>query len=81
MKKYDFGISLTSMIDKIIDPPSVEAAKQLDDWPKWEVSIKNELDIHKQLKTGILVKPPPNINIVGSQIILHYKLDKDGKIS
>ena len=28
----------------------------------------------------MLVKPPPNINIVGSQIILHYKLDKDGKI-
>ena len=32
------------------------------------------------MKTGVLVKPPPNVNIVGSQIILCYKLDKDGKI-
>ena len=72
---------MVSMIDKIIDPPSVEAVKKLDDWPKWEVSIKNELDIHKRLKTGVLVKPPPNVNIIGSQIIPGYKLDKDGKIS
>ena len=71
---------MVSMIDKIIDPSSVEAAKKLDDWPKWEVSIKDELDIHKRLKTGVLVKPPPNINIIGSRIILCYKLDKDGKI-
>ena len=28
-----------------------------------------------------LVTAPPNINIVGSQIILCYKLDKDGRIS
>ena len=73
-------VAMVSMIDKIIDPSSVEAAKKLDDWPKWEVSIKNELDIHKQLKTGVLVKLLPNVNIVGSRIILRYKLDKDGKI-
>ena len=76
----ELAVAMASMIDKIIDPPSVEAAKKLDDWPKWEVSIKNKLDIHKRLKIGILVKPPPNVTIVGSRIILHYKLDKDGKI-
>ena len=76
----ELTVAMVSTIDKIIDPPSVEAAKKLDDWLECEVSIKNELDIHKRLKTGILVKPPPNINIVGSRIILHYKLDKDGKI-
>ena len=32
------------------------------------------------MKTGVLVKLPPNVNIVGSRIILRYKLDKDGKI-
>ena len=76
----ELTVAMVSMIDKIIDPPNVEAVKKLDDWRDWEVSIKNELDIHKQLKTGVLVKPPPNVNIVGSQIILRYKLDKDGKI-
>ena len=62
----ELTVAMVSMIDKIIDPPSVEAAKKLDYWPKWEVLIKNELDIYKRLKTGILVKPPPNVNIVGS---------------
>ena len=33
------------------------------------------------MKTGVLVKPPPNVNIIGSRIFLCYKLDKGGKIS
>ena len=59
-------VAMVLMIDKIIDPLSVEAAKMLDDWPEWEVSIKNEFDMYKRLKTGVLVKPPPNVNIIGS---------------
>ena len=66
----ELTVSMVSMIDKTIDPPSVKAGKKLDDLPEWEVSIQNKLDIHKRLKTGMLVKPPPNVNIVGSQIIL-----------
>ena len=27
-------VAMVLMIDKIIDPPSVEAAKELDDWPE-----------------------------------------------
>ena len=42
--------------------------------------IKAKLEIHKKLGTGVLVTPPSNVNIVGSQIILHYKLNKDGSI-
>ena len=44
----ELTVAMVSMIDKIIDPPSVEAAKKLDDWPEWEVSIKNELDICRE---------------------------------
>ena len=28
-----------------------------------------------------MITPPPNVNIIGSQIILCYKLDKDGSIN
>ena len=71
-------LAMTSIANQIIDPPTVEAAKTLEDWPEWQVSIENELDIHKRLGTGELVTPPPNANIVGSRIVLYYKLGKDG---
>ena len=81
----DYGtkvtLAMTSIVNQIIDPPTVEAAKKLEDWPQWQVSIKNELDIHKKLRTGELVTPPPNTNIVGSHIVLYYKLRKDGSVS
>ena len=51
------------------------------DWLEWEMSIKAELEIHKKLGMGVLVTPPQNMNIVGSRIILRYKLHKDGSIS
>ena len=74
-------LAMTSIANQIIDPPTVEAAKKLEDWPEWQVSIENELDIHKRLRTGELVTPPPNVNIVGSCIALCYKLGKDGSVS
>ena len=45
------------------------------------MSIKAKLKIHKKLGTEVLVTPPLNMNVVGSQIILHYKLDKNSSIS
>ena len=42
--------------------------------------IETELKIHKRLGTGVLVIPSPNMNIVVSWIILHYKLNKKGSI-
>ena len=77
----DMFSAMISMMDQIIDPPSVKAVKKQKDWPEWEASIKVELDIHKELDTGELVTAPLNINIVGGQIILCYKLDKDSGIS
>ena len=59
-------LAMTSIANQIIDPPIVEAAKKLEDWPKWQASIENEFDIHKKLRTRELVTPPPNANIVGS---------------
>ena len=83
VKDYDIKVMLvmTSIADQIIDPPTVEAAKKLEDWPKWQELIKNELDIHKKLGTRELVTPLPNANIVGSWIVLCYKLGKDGGVS
>ena len=43
-------------------------------------SIRAELEIHKKLGTGVLIMPPPNVNIIGSRIVLRYKLNKDGSI-
>ena len=74
-------LAMTSIANQIIDPLTVEAAKRLEDWPKWQESIENELNIHKKLGTGELVTPPLNANIVRSWIVLHYKLGKDGGIN
>ena len=71
---------MASIVSKIIDPPSVEAAMKQEDWPEWETSIRAELETHNTLGTGVLIAPPPNVNIVGSRIVLQYKLDKDGSI-
>jgi hypothetical protein len=73
--------AMASVVHDIIDPPSVEAAKKQEDWEEWDKSIRAELDVHKNLGTGELVTAPPNANIVGSRIVLHYKLGKDGSIS
>ena len=59
-------LAMISIADQIIDPPSVEAAKKLDDWPEWETSIKTELDIHEKLGMGKLVEVPLGVNIVRS---------------
>ena len=56
------------------DLESVEQARKLDDWPAWDASIKKELDQHKKMGTWILVEPPPDINIVGSCLVLHYNV-------
>ena len=83
IKDYDTKVMLamTSIANQIIDPLTVEAAKKLEDWPKWQVLIKNKLNIHKKLRTRELVTPLPNANIVGYCIVLHYKLGKDGSVS
>ena len=62
----DMFPAMISVMNQIIDPPSVEAAKKQKDWPEWETSIKTELNIHKKLDTGELVMAPPNVNIIGS---------------
>ena len=72
---------MTSIANQIIDPPTVEAAKKLGDWLEWQVLIENEPDIQERLGTGELVALPLNVNIVGSHIVLHYKLGKNGSVS
>ena len=74
-------LAMTSIANQIIDPPTFKAAKKLEDWPEWQVSIEDELNIHKRLGTGELITPSPNIKIVGSHIVLCYKLGKDGSVS
>ena len=77
----EVNLAMVSIVNKIIDPPSIEAVRNQKDWLEWEISIKAELKIHKKLGMGVLVTPPPNVNIVGSWIILCYKLNKDSSIS
>ena len=77
----EIDLAMASIVSKIINPPSVEAARKQKDWLEWEMLIKAELEIHKRLGTGVLITPPLNVNIVGSQIVLCYKLNKDSPIS
>ena len=77
----EINLAMALIVSKIINPPSIEAARKQKDWPQWETSNKTKLEIHRKLGTGVLITPPLNVNIVGSWIMLHYKLDKDGSIS
>jgi len=63
------------------NPKSVEHAKRLKDWPEWDKSIQKELDLHDKVGTWELVEPPPNANIIGSQLVLQYKQDAAGEIA
>ena len=63
------------------DPPTVEKARALDDWPEWDASIRKELTQHGKMGTWTLVEPPDNANIVGSRLVLHYKRDETGGIA
>ena len=62
------------------DPTNIEEAHTQSNWPEWQKSIWCELNQHEQVGTWELVDPPSGVNIVGSQIVLHYKLDKHGTI-
>jgi hypothetical protein len=62
-------------------PPTVKAARKLDDWPAWDISIKKELALHKQMHTWELVEPPPEPSIIGSCIVLCYKHSATGDIT
>ena len=54
-----FNRAMALIVSKIIDPPSVEAARKQKDWPEWETSIRAELEIHKELGTGVCYKMSP----------------------
>ena len=62
------------------DPANIEEARTQSDWPEWEKSIRCELEQHEQIGTWELVDLPSGINIIGNQIVLHYKLDKHSTI-
>ena len=51
-----------------LDPTSLSDARSCDDWPQWDVSIKQELDQHATLCTWDLVEPPDGTKIVGSRL-------------
>ena len=62
----EIDLAMASIVSKIIDTPSIKAARKQKDWTEWEALIKAELEIHKRLRTGVLIMSPPNVNIVGS---------------
>ena len=62
------------------DPANIEEVCTQSYWPEWEKSIQRELNQQEQVGTWQLMDPPSGVNIVGSWIILHYKLDKCGTI-
>lgn len=63
------------------DPESVEKVRKLNDWPEWDISIRWELNQCEKMGTWTLVEPPPDANIVGSHMVLHYKHDAAGQMA
>ena len=60
-------------------PPYKEACKRLD-WPKWEQTIRKELNSLKESGTWELVKCLPDTNIVDSKWVLQIKKNSVGEI-
>ena len=50
-----------------LEPQSLAAAKKSPDWPAWEKSIQEELDVLKAAGTWKPVDPPDGANIIGSK--------------
>lgn len=63
------------------NPETIEKARKLGDWPKWDALIRKELDQHERMGTWILVEPLPNANIVGSRMVLRYKRNTTGHVA
>ena len=56
------------------DPQSYEEAMSQEDGPEWEQAIKEEFDSHVKNKTWVLVLRQPDMKVLTSKWVLHYKL-------
>ena len=74
----EFDHAMASIIEGL--EPTYEEAWRCPDWPKWEESIKKELDGLERMGTWRLVKRPPNANVVNTKWVLKIKKNSAGDV-
>ena len=62
-----------------INPLSLEETKQRPDWPRWEITIHEELDALQKASTWVIVERPKGRNIVKNKWVFRIKKDSAGK--
>ena len=63
-----------------IDLLSLEKMKQRLDWPRWEITICEELDALQKAGTWVIVERPKGRNIVKNKWMFEIKKDSAGKV-
>ena len=61
-------------------PQSLEEVKQRPDWPKWDITIKEELDTLKKAGMWSIVERPKPRNVVKNKWVFRYKKNSAGKV-
>jgi hypothetical protein len=59
---------------------SLKEAKELTDWPQWDMAIQSELDQHQEKGTWELVEKPADIKLLSNKWVFVRKRDKEGTI-
>jgi hypothetical protein len=60
---------------------SLRDAKNSPDWPEWEQSMKEQLDLLNEMGTWKLVQKPPNAVAIPNKWTFIRKRDKAGEIT
>jgi len=76
----EYALAAVISESEALEPRSVEEAKRLPDWPLWEKSIEEELDVLKEAGTWELADAPEGANIVGSKWVFRAKKDSAGNV-
>jgi len=65
---------------EVLEPRTLNEAKQRPDWPLWEKAINEELATLHTAGTWVLKEAPPGVNIVGSKWVFKAKKDASGNV-
>lgn len=75
-------VSMVTTVSEIeaIDPQSLKEAMQRPDWPKWQITIRDELDALKRAGTWGIVEWQWGRNIVKNKWVFRIKKNGAGKV-
>jgi len=76
----EYALAAVISESEVLEPRSIEEAKRRPDWPLWEKSIEEELDVLKAAGKWELADTPEGANIVGSKWVFRAKKDSAGNV-